>query len=49
MVRLLVLGLLMLATVTGLHRGWLVIRWCQVVHDLAGPVLAGQAADCPRL
>lgn len=47
--RLLVLGLLLLGTVTGLQRGWLVIRWCQVVHDLAGSVLAGRPADCPRL
>ena len=44
--RLLVLGLMVLATVTGLQRGWLVIRWCQVVHDLAGTALAGNPSEC---
>jgi hypothetical protein len=49
MVRLVVLALMVLISVTGLQRGWLVIRWCQVVHDLAGSVTPLQPADCPRL
>ena len=46
--RLLVLGLMVLGTATGLQRGWLVIRWCQVAHDLVGPALAGNPDDCRR-